>query len=86
MAYNHAASDREAGVAAALANSMHRKRRGERVNEMSMSAVGIISVLMLAGVAFDSFPYRWVLAVQVGVPWVSFAQATCKTKPFRYSE
>jgi hypothetical protein len=86
MAYNLAASHREAAVAAALANSMHRKRRGERVNEMSMSAVGIISVLMLAGVAFDSFPYRWVLAVQVGVPWVSFAQATCKTKPFRYSE
>ena len=73
MAYNPAASGREATVAAALANSMHRKRRGERVNEMSMSAVGIINVLMLAGVAFDSFPYRWVLAVQIGLPWVSFA-------------
>jgi len=73
MAYNHAASDREAGVAAALANSMHRKRCGERVNEMSISAIGIINVLMLAGVAIDSFPYRWVLAVQIGLPWVSFA-------------
>src|SRR5215471_17156535 len=50
MAYHGAGSDREDAVAAVLANSMHRKRRGERVDEMSMSAVGIINLLMLAGV------------------------------------
>jgi hypothetical protein len=73
MPERQAAKTAEATVAAALANSMHRKHRGERAVDLSISAVVIINLLMLAGIAVDPHPYRWVMAVQIGLPWVSFA-------------
>jgi hypothetical protein len=68
-----AAKDGEPAVAAVLATTVHRKRRGERMNEWLMSAVGIVCFLVWTGVALDPFPYRWLVAVQIGLPWVSFA-------------
>jgi hypothetical protein len=73
MPDKRAANDLEPGVAAALANAMHRKHRGERVDELSMSAFGIVCLLTLTGIAFDPYPYRWLVPVQIGLPWVSFA-------------
>jgi hypothetical protein len=73
MLDKRAAKDLEPAVVAALANAMHRKHRGERVDELSMSAVGVVCLLTLIGVAFDPYPYRWLVPVQIGLPWVSFA-------------
>jgi hypothetical protein len=73
-------SDKEAVVAEALAKSMHAKRRRNRVFELSLSAVGVIFLLMrvgglltLGGDAFDPLPLRWFLVAQIGLPWISFA-------------
>lgn len=73
MLDNGATKNRESAVAAGLASAIHRKRRGERVDELSMSAVGIVCLLTWIGVAFDPSPYRWLVLVQIGLPWVSFA-------------
>jgi hypothetical protein len=72
MPHKQAATTGEATVAAALATTMRRYRRGERVVDLSMSGVGIINFMMLVGIGLDPNPYRWLMAVQIGLPCVSF--------------
>ena len=72
MPDEQAAATDEAAVAAALAAKMRGHRRRDRVVELSMSGVGIINFMMLVGIGLDPNPYRWLMAMQIGLPWVSF--------------
>jgi len=72
MPRQEGATTGEATLAAALAASVHRIRRGARVVDLSMTGVGIVNFLMIAGIGLDPNLYWWLMAVQIVLPWASF--------------
>jgi len=66
------AGDLEAKVGMTLGRAMHSERAARR-GARKVLVLLPLGILLIAGILLDPKPYYWLMALQIGWPWVAFA-------------